>query len=275
MNVQAFRWGRLYVQDRAAVERQLNQLEMPDEAATTSLSELESRMPEAVATARQLLEASGFAGEVRRLVEARIPELMLYQDSAYARQYIDFLQKVVAIEQKRVPSQTGLSAAVTRCLFKLMAYKDEYEVARLLLKDEFFQRVRAQFADDAQLAFNLHPPLLRALGLQRKLRLGTWFIPILKALRALRGLRGTALDVFGYAKVRRIERQLIGEYRQLIESLLPNLNEDNYDMAVQLADLPDLIRGYEGIKLASVAEFRRRADELCREFRTAAALHSA
>jgi indolepyruvate ferredoxin oxidoreductase len=156
-----------------------------------------------------------------------------------------------------------------------MAYKDEYEVARLLLKDEFFQRVRAQFGDDVQLAFNLHPPLLRGLGLQRKLRLGTWFIPILKALRALRGLRGTALDVFGYAKVRRIERQLIGEYRQLIESLLPNLNEDNYDMAVQLADLPDLIRGYEGIKLASVAEFRRRADELFREFRTAAALHSA
>ena len=143
MNLQAFRWGRLYVQDRAAVERQLKALELPDEAAPASLSELESRMPEAVATARQLLTTSGFSGEVRRLAERRIPELMLYQNTAYAQRYVEFIKKVVAVEATRLPGQTRLGEAVARYLFKLMAYKDEYEVARLLLRDEFSQRVRA------------------------------------------------------------------------------------------------------------------------------------
>jgi indolepyruvate ferredoxin oxidoreductase len=148
-----------------------------------------------------------------------------------------------------------------------MAYKDEYEVARLLLKEEFFQRVRVQFGDDAQLAFNLHPPFLRALGLRQKVRLGVWFTPVLKTLRSLRGIRGTPIDPFGYAKVRRVERQLLAEYRQLIASLLPDLNEGNYEVAVQLAELPDMIRGYEEVKLASVAAFRQKAAELRGQFR--------
>jgi indolepyruvate ferredoxin oxidoreductase len=270
MNLQAFRWGRLYVQDRAVVERHLRQLEVPDEAAPISLSEWEPRVPEAVTTARQLLATAGFVGEVRRLAEIRIPELMMYQSTAYARRYVEFIQKVVSFEEQRVPGQTQLGEAVARYLFKLMAYKDEYEVARLLLKDEFFQRVRAQFGDDAALAFNLHPPLLRALGLKQKLRMGMWFAPVLKVLPMFRGLRGTPLDIFGYAKVRRVERRLIGEYRDLVESLLPDLNEDNYEIAVQLAELPDMVRGYEDIKLASVAEFRRKVEALRRKFLEAA-----
>ena len=269
MNLQAFRWGRLYVQDGATVERQLRQFAVPDEAALMPLREPESRIPEAVAEARELLAWSGFAGEVRRLAEIRIPELILYQSSAYARQYVEFIRKVVTVEESRVPGQTQLGEAAARYLFKLMAYKDEYEVARLLLNDAFFQRVRAEFGDDAQPAFNLHPPLLRALGLKHKLRLGMWFVPVLKALRALRSLRGTPLNIFGYARGRRVERQLIGEYRQLIESLLPDLNEVNYRIAVQIAALPDLIRGYEDIKLASVEEFRRQVEALLAEFRAA------
>jgi indolepyruvate ferredoxin oxidoreductase len=269
MNLQAFRWGRLYVQDHAAVARQLQQLDVPDEATPTPLSELESRQPDAVATARQLLDTSGFVGEVRRLAEIRIPELILYQNAAYARRYVEFVDKVVKAEQNRMTGQTRLSEAVARYLFKLMAYKDEYEVARLLLKDAFFQRVRAEFGEDAQLAFHLHPPILRALGLKRKLRLGIWFVPMLKRLRALRRLRGTPLDMFGYARVRRVERKLIGEYRQLIESLLPHLHEDNYELAVEIAELPDMIRGYEGIKLASVAEFHQKVEALRRHFREA------
>jgi indolepyruvate ferredoxin oxidoreductase len=203
------------------------------------------------------------------LTELRVPELIRYQSMAYARQYVEFTKQVIATEAKRVPGQTELGEAVARYLFKLMAYKDEYEVARLLLKDEFFQRVGAEFGDDAQLAFNLHPPLLRAFGLKRKLRLGMWFVPVLKALRALRSIRGTPLNIFGYARVRRVERQLIREYRQLIESLLTDLNEDNYRIAVQIAELPDLIRGYEDIKLASVDEFRRQVEVLLTRFRTA------
>jgi indolepyruvate ferredoxin oxidoreductase len=266
MNLQAFRWGRLYVQDRGAVESQLRQLVVPHEAVPMPLKELESRRPEAVAAARDLLASSGFVGEVWRLVEIRIPELILYQGSAYARHYVEFIRKVVAIEASRVPGQTHLGEAVARYLFKLMAYKDEYEVARLLLKDVFFQRLRSEFGDDAQPAFNLHPPLLRALRLKRKLRLGMWFVPVLKALRALRHLRGTPLNIFGYARVRRLERRLIGEYQQLIESLLADLNEVNYPIAVQIAELPDLIRGYEDIKLASVDDFRRRVQVLLAEF---------
>ncbi|HSF31635.1 MAG TPA: indolepyruvate ferredoxin oxidoreductase family protein [Candidatus Tectomicrobia bacterium] len=269
MNLQAFRWGRLYVQDRAMVERQLHQLQMTDEATPTSLSELQSHLPEVAAAARQLLESCGFIGETRRLAEIRIPELLMYQDAAYARQYAAFIQRVAAAETRQVPGQTRLSEAVARYLFKLMAYKDEYEVARLLLKEEFFQRLRTQFGDDAQFAFNLHPPLLRALGLKRKLRLGRWFTPALKTLRAMRVVRGTPFDLFGYAKVRRVERQLIGEYQHLIASLLADLKAENYDVAGQIAELPDLIRGYEHIKLASVAEFRRKAQELCRQLRMA------
>jgi indolepyruvate ferredoxin oxidoreductase len=270
MNLQAFRWGRLYVQDGAAVERQLRQLAVPPEAVPTPPRQLESHRPEAVAAAGELLASSGFVGEVRRLAEIRIPELILYQSSAYARQYVQFIRKVVAVEESRTPGQTQLGEAVARYLFKLMAYKDEYEVARLLLKDELFQRVRSEFGDEAQPAFNLHPPLLRALGLKRKLRLGMWFVPVLKALRASRSLRSTPLNIFGYARVRRVERQLIGEYRQLIESLLADLDEVNYPIAVQIAELPDLIRGYEDIKLASVDEFRRWVEALLAEFRAAA-----
>jgi indolepyruvate ferredoxin oxidoreductase len=200
-------------------------------------------------------------------VEIRAPELILYQNVAYARRYIAFVKEVVDVEQQRVPGHTRLGEAVARYLFKLMAYKDEYEVARLLLQEKFFQRLRTEFGAEAQIAFNLYPPLLRALGLKHKLRLGPWFIPVLKLLRRLRRTRGTPLDLFGYARVRRVERQLIGDYRQRIEALLPHLNEDNYGVAVQIAELPDMIRGYEGIKLATVAQFQRQAADLQRQFR--------
>ena len=271
MNLQAFRWGRLYVQDHRAVEDQLKRLEMPDEATPMSFSGLEACMPQAVATAQQLLEAAGFSGEVRRLAEIRVPELILYQNVAYARRYVEFVKQVSAAEQQRLPGETRLSEAVARYLFKLMAYKDEYEVARLLLKDGFFQRLRAQFGADAAMAFNLHPPLLRTLGLKRKLRLGTWFTPVLKLLREIRRVRGTPLDIFGYAKVRRVERVLITEYCTMIEALLPHLDEGHYDLAVQIAELPDLIRGYEDIKLASVSEFHRKVEDLRQRFQEAGA----
>jgi indolepyruvate ferredoxin oxidoreductase len=268
MNLHAFRWGRLYVQDRAAVERELRRggsgagLTTPDDPARAALSELEARMPEARATVDELLALGGFEGEVRRLAEIRIPELVLYQNAAYARRYVEFVRRVVEAEQKRTPGRTGLGEAIARYLFKLMAYKDEYEVARLLLKESVLQDVRAEFGEEVRLAFNLHPPILRALGLKRKIRLGPRFMPFLKLLRALCGLRGTPLDLFGYARVRRVERQLIEEYRSLIGSLLPELSEETYDLAVQIAELADLVRGYEGIKLASVQQFRERAQAL-------------
>jgi indolepyruvate ferredoxin oxidoreductase len=262
MNLQAFRWGRLYVQDQRAVEDQRKRLEIPDEAAPTSFGELQAWLPQAIATAQQLLETSGLTGEVRRLAEIRVPELILYQGVTYAQRYVEFVKKVSAAEQKRLPGETRLAEAVARYLFKLMAYKDEYEVARLLLKEGFFRRLGSQFGTDAEIAFNLHPPLLRTLGLKRKLRLGTWFMPVLKLLRGLRRIRGTPLDIFGYAKVRRVEKALITEYCTVVEALLPHLDDSHYDLAVQMAELPDGIRGYEDIKLASVTEFHNRVEDL-------------
>jgi len=266
MNLQAFRWGRLYVQDRAAVEHELERLRPREDPARSALSEIASRMPAAAASVRALLEFGNFQGEVRRLAEIRVPELILYQNAAYARQYVEFVRRTAEAERERAPGRTELAEAVARYLFKLMAYKDEYEVARLLLKDSFFQQVRTEFGENVQLAFNLHPPLLRALGLKHKIRLGRRFIPLLKLLRALRWMRRTPLDLFGFAKVRRVERALIREYRRMIESILPHLNENTHDLAVQMAELPDLIRGYEGIKLASVDQYRQKAQELRQQF---------
>ena len=142
-----------------------------------------------------------------------------------------------------------------------MAYKDEYEVARLHLGAALQAELHARFGPAVRYYWHLHPPLLRALGLKRKIRLGAWFKPAFSALSSMKGLRGTAFDVFGYARVRREERALIGEYRALIERALAALAPGRHDAAVALADLPDMIRGYEDIKLDNVKQFRARAAE--------------
>jgi indolepyruvate ferredoxin oxidoreductase len=143
-----------------------------------------------------------------------------------------------------------------------MAYKDEYEVARLHLDPAVQRQLRAQFGDGARVAWHLHPPILRALGLGRKIRLGAWFAPAFRALRAMRRLRGTPLDLFGHARVRRVERALIGEYQRMLEAVLARLGPETHDTAVAIAELPDQIRGYEGVKLRSVTAFREKAGAL-------------
>jgi indolepyruvate ferredoxin oxidoreductase len=137
-----------------------------------------------------------------------------------------------------------------------MAYKDEYEVARLHLDANEQARIRAQFGPNAKMRWHLHPPILRALGLRRKVVLGSWFRPAFSALRGMRRLRGTRFDPFGYAKVRRVERDLIGEYESAIDLALEHLTAHNYSLVVKIAELPDMVRGYEDIKLANVASYR-------------------
>src|SRR5206468_2881866 len=166
---------------------------------------------------------------LRRLLEIRVPELIAYQDAAYARQYTDFVARVAREEADKTPGRTGLSEAVARNLFKLMAYKDEYEVARLHLGAALQAELHARFGPAVRYYWHLHPPLLRALGLKRKIRLGAWFKPAFSALSSMKGLRGTAFDVFGYARVRREERALIGEYRALIERALAALAPGRHD----------------------------------------------
>jgi indolepyruvate ferredoxin oxidoreductase len=246
MNTQAFRAGRRLVAD-------------PTWVATVRprrLGAVEAAAAPLTAAARALVDQVGADGELRRLLEVRVPELIDYQDERYARAYVEFVARVRAAERAAVPGESRLSEAVARYLFKLMAYKDEYEVARLHLKADLATTLAAEFPEGARVQYQLHPPLLRALGLTRKLALGTWFDAAFRALRSMKRLRGTALDPFGRAEVRRVERALPAEYRALIERLLSGLAPATHERAVTAARRPDVIRGYEDIKLRNVERFR-------------------
>jgi indolepyruvate ferredoxin oxidoreductase len=171
--------------------------------------------------------------------------------------------RVAAEEGRRgAPGETAIAEAYARGLYKLMAYKDEYEVARLHLDAADRARREAEFGTDAKVRVLLHPPLLRALGLKRKLKLGPWAFPLLRALYRMRRLRGTRLDPFGRAHLRRVERELIDEYRALIDDALAKLDAGSAPLVAELAELPDVVRGYEEIKLRNVERFRARAREL-------------
>jgi indolepyruvate ferredoxin oxidoreductase len=193
---------------------------------------------------------------LQHLVDRRAAELSDYQNSAYARRYREVVDQVRAAEQARVQGSSTVTAAVAENLFKLMAYKDEYEVARLSIDPALGERIRSEFGRGATYSYRLHPPLLRALGMKRKLRLGPWFRPVLVVLYRARRLRGTPFDPFGHTEVRRAERALIGEYRAMVERSITMLRPDTVDAVAALAALPDMIRGYEQIKLASIAEYR-------------------
>ena len=186
----------------------------------------------------------------------RVPELIAYQSRRYAAEYVEFVRE--AFDRS---GSSAITAAVARQLHYLMAYKDEYEVARLHL---------AHLPSEGRFWFHLHPPLLRALGMKRKLKLGRWFVPFLRLLRAMRRLRGTALDPFGHTKVRRVERALVGEYRELVRGALDELRPGTEQLVLELCELPDSIRGYEEIKLRSVVRFRKDAARLQRRLERAA-----
>jgi indolepyruvate ferredoxin oxidoreductase len=265
-NLEAFRLGRKVV----AQPEWASSLK-PQRAGAVEVK------PRLSGTARKLVDEVGASGELLRLLELRVPELIAYQNSGYARQYIELVKQVVKAERARTPGKTELGEAVARYLFKLMAYKDEYEVARLHLRPEARKAVEEAFGKGAQVQYLLHPPMLRAMGLKNKIKLGKWFDPAFIVLANMKRVRGTPLDVFGYAKVRKVERELIGEYRSLIEGLLKNLSEANHEKAVKLANLPDLIRGYEDLKLKNVARFREQVKLLSLETvateKEAAAIH--
>jgi indolepyruvate ferredoxin oxidoreductase len=246
MNTQAFRAGRLLVADPTWVST----------LKRHRMGEMETATAPLTTAARALVDRVGGEAELKRLLAIRVPELIDYQDERYARDYVDFVARVRAAERAAVPGETRLSEAVARYLFKLMAYKDEYEVARLHLKADLTRSLAEEYPGGVRVQYNLHPPLLRALGLTRKLKLGSWFDGAFRALRGMKRLRGTALDPFGRAEVRRVERALPGEYRALIERVLGGLSRDTYERAVKAARLPDTIRGYEDIKLRNVAKYR-------------------
>jgi indolepyruvate ferredoxin oxidoreductase len=251
-NLAAFRWGRAAVVDPGAVEAAVAPAAVPQ--------------PPLDPRARALVDRAGADGELLRLLEIRVPDLVAYQDARYARRYVDAVARVAAAARERAgDAGAAVAEAYARGLHKLMAYKDEYEVARLHLDAAERARIEDEFGADVDVKLMLHPPVLRAMGMKRKIALGASARPALAALRAGRRLRGSPFDVFGRAGVRRVERELVEEYTALVDRGLDRLAPDTAELVAQLADLPDVIRGYEDVKLRNVATFRRRAQELLAE----------
>jgi len=248
MNTQAFRAGRLAVIDPQLVGQAIKRRRVGAVEVEPALQ----RYPEL----RVLVDSVAADVELKRVLAIRVPELAEYQDPAYARSYLEFVKRVAEAERAAVPGSSALAATVARYLFKLMAYKDEYEVARLHLKNDLAAALTEQYPAGVTIHYNLHPPLLRAFGFSRKIRFGRWFDGVFRALYAMRGLRGSGLDPFGWPEVRRVERALVGEYRTLVEKALIGLDAASHARAVKLASLPDIVRGYEDIKLANVRRFR-------------------
>ena len=202
------------------------------------------------AVAASDLAADQVAETADQLVERLADDLRGYQSSTYADRFVAEVRRATAC------NNDDFTRAVAINLHKLMAYKDEYEVARLLLSAETRAAAEAVGGPGAKVQWNLHPPALRSLGMRRKLRLGRWATPMMMMLRGGKRLRGTPLDLFGYAKVRRTERALVGEYLDAIHIVIDQFNDVGAATCVAIAELPDRVRGYESLKLRRVEEYR-------------------
>jgi indolepyruvate ferredoxin oxidoreductase len=205
------------------------------------------------------------------LIARRIAFLSAYQDDAYAARYRELVERVrtaeLALGEPGRPLR--LTRAVAAGYARLLAIKDEYEVARLYTDGAFEAALKAQFASWDRLSFHMAPPMLARPGTDgrvKKIELGAWALRGMKLLARLRGLRGTWLDPFGHTAERKLERQLIVEYEALVDVLLAGLRADRLDLAVQLARGPDAIRGYGHVKLANVATARARQKGLLDRF---------
>ncbi|MBV9522730.1 MAG: 2-oxoacid:acceptor oxidoreductase family protein, partial [Alphaproteobacteria bacterium] len=246
-NREAFLWGRRAAHRRAAVE-------------AIALKPAAASPP----PARTLAE----------IVERRSQFLTAYQDAAYAARYAALVHRVERAERAAAKGETRLAETVAHTLFKLMAYKDEYEVARLYTDGAFLKALNAQFAGDFKLQFHLAPPLLAArdatTGHLKKRAYGPWMLKAFALLAKMKRLRGTPLDLFGYSAERRAERRLITEYEALIAEVVAGLDAANHPLAVALAGTAERIRGYGHIKDASILAAKAREAELLKLFRTPA-----
>ena len=246
-NTQSFRWGRLAAVDPARV----------------AAAAIPSAIPES-----QRLSVS-----LDERIARRAEQLTAYQDAAYAKRYTDFVARVRAAETVKMPGTTALAEAVARYHFKLLAVKDEYEVARLYAETDFAARVAAQFEGDYRLKFNLAPPIFNkpdpATGEAKKSVYGPWMLGAFRLLAKLRRLRGTPLDMFGKTAERRMERALIGDYEKLVDELVAALAPHNHSLAVELAEIPEHIRGFGHVKERHLKAAKAREAELLAAFREA------
>jgi indolepyruvate ferredoxin oxidoreductase len=248
MNKAAFHWGR-----HAAAN--------PD-----AIAKLAKPGPAVSSDARRLSESFD------EMVERRAAFLTDYQNAAYAARYRRWVDRAKAAEAARAPGKCGLADAVARYLFKLMAYKDEYEVARLYTDGAFQKQVEAEFGGDSlRYEFHLAPPLFarrdKATGLPRKMRFGPWVLPAFRFLAKLKRLRGTPFDPFGRTLERRTERKLIADYEGMLDEVLGALTPDTHAIAVGLAAMPEKIRGFGHIKQRHLAAAMADEAALLEQFR--------
>ena len=241
-NKQAFLWGRRTAHDLAAVEAIVGRFDDKP----------------------QPFELEGFVGR-------RVSDLIAFQNKAYADRYADLVKKIRAAEAAALPGSTALSEAVARALFKLMAYKDEYEVARLYTDGRFEKAISETFAAGGRVKFHLAPPLLAerdpVSGHLKKKEYGSWIMPLFRILARLKGLRGTRLDPFGYGAERKMERRLIAEYVAQLEEIAAGLNATNHGAAVQLASLPMRMRGFGHVKEENIRAAKACEGDLIATFR--------
>jgi len=229
-NLRTLALGRLAAHDPEALGRELN-----DEPLAVKLETFED------------------------VLASRIRHLTAYQNEEYAKIYRDFLSELrLKIEAKKIPGSEAFLREVALTLSRLMAYKDEYEVARLYTDHKFMERIKAQFTGDFEISFNLAPPLLPGKdpdGRPKKRHFGPWTMSLFKLLARFKQLRGTPLDIFGYTAERRKERQLISDYRELVQSLTAKLTEANLQAALQVAHAAYEIAGYGPVKIAAIQRY--------------------
>jgi indolepyruvate ferredoxin oxidoreductase len=249
MNLAAFQFGRRAAHDAAAVEALIK-------------------------------PAPGGASDARRLsqsfdetVARRVAFLTDYQNVGYAARYKSLVGQVQLAEAAKAPGKTGLAEAVARYLFKLMAYKDEYEVARLYAEPSFLSQVNNEVAGEhLTLKFHLAPPLFarkdKVTGLPKKMTLGPWMLPVFRVLARFKFLRGTAFDIFGYSQERRTERQLVADYEALLGEVIAKLHPDNHHIAVGLANIPEKIRGFGHVKARHLVAAKADEAALLDQFRS-------
>ncbi len=248
MNISAFRWGRRAAHDPAHV--------------------------------RSLVEKAGSHAEEPRaetlddIIEKRAEFLVAYQDASYAERYRSGVAAVRAAEERASPGSTAITEAAARGLFKLMAIKDEYEVARLYTDGSFEKQLKSEFAGYDRLEFHLAPPIMGrkdAAGHPRKSKFGPRMMTGFRLLARLKGLRGTVFDIFGHSEERRMERKLLAEYEKDLTLIARDLTPDRTEAAAALASIPQIVRGFGHVKAASAARAAEERGRMITRFRNAVA----
>ncbi len=243
MNTDAFRFGRLAAHDRGALERVVK----PRQAASPST--------------------------LADLVAFRAAHLTNYQDAALAQRFSDMVARFELLEKTKTPGRKGLAEAVARGYFKLLSYKDEYEVARLYTDGRFEKAIGENFDGNLRLEFHLAPPLLswlnrdKVTGHPRKVSFGRWMLPVFRQLAKAKRLRGTKWDVFGYTSERKLERQMITDYEALLAEIERRLTPETHHTAIALATLPQDIKGFGHVKLANYEKAKMRQAALLADLR--------